>query len=196
MPLNSMYGTTIRGPSGVSIADRVLEADEEALLEQPPAQVVGDAQAGRGLELGVDLAQRARGLLGVELDEALALLREHAERALRRAQRGPAQAVLGVRDAEVGERLGRRVERARGVLLGDLARDEPHLAAGRQAVDRLVRRGLDDRAARASALCSAPPRMSRKNAATGNASSHTGGRTPWRSSSSVVQLLRRRRRMT
>ena len=127
-------------------ADGLLEADEEALLQQPPAQVVGDLQAGRDLQLGVDVAQLARGLLGVELDEALALLAEDAKRALRRAQRGPDEAVLGVDDAEVRQRLGRRVERAGGVDLGDLARHEAHLAAGGQAGDRLVGRVVDDRA--------------------------------------------------
>ena len=74
-------------------ADGLLERDEEAPLEQLPAQVVGDLQAGRVRQLGVDRAQRARGLLGVELDDALALLREDAKDALRRAQRGPGEAV-------------------------------------------------------------------------------------------------------
>src|SRR5919107_1457566 len=79
-----------------------------------------------------------RGLLRVEDDEALALAVEDAEGALRGAQRGPAQALRGVDDAEVGEPLGGRVERAGGVLLGDLARDEAHAPAGRQPGDRLV----------------------------------------------------------
>ena len=127
-------------------ADRLLERDQEVALEQTPAQVVGDLQARRDLQLGVELAQRARGLLGVELDDPLALLAEDAKRALRRAQRGPDEAVGRVDDAEVRQRLGRRVEGARGVLLGDLARHEAHGPARRQAGDRLVRRVRDDRA--------------------------------------------------
>ena len=125
--------------------DGRLELDQEALLEQAPAQVVRHLQAGRDREFGVELAQRAGRLLGVELHQALALGRVGAEDALRRAQRRPAQPFIRVDDAEVGQRLGRRVERARRVLLGHLARDEPHLAAGRQPADRLVGRVLDDR---------------------------------------------------
>ena len=44
-PLYSRYGTRIRGPSGVSMPTGLLERDEEAPLEQPPAQVVRDLQA-------------------------------------------------------------------------------------------------------------------------------------------------------
>ena len=111
-------GTTMRGPSGVLDPRRRLEIDQEALLEQPPAQVVRDLEGRVRRRTRIELAQRARRLLGVELHQTrlLAVVRNTPWGVRRAVQRRPSP-VLTMR---VGQRLGRRVERARGVLLGHL----------------------------------------------------------------------------
>src|SRR3712207_7796101 len=58
-PYTTLFRSDARAVGRVD-ADRLLEIDQEALLEQPPAQAVGDPEAGRHLEFGVDLPQRPR----------------------------------------------------------------------------------------------------------------------------------------
>ena len=73
-----------------------------------------------------------------------------------------------------------------GVLLGHLARDEPHLPAGRQPADRLVGRVARRSTAPTSGACSDAPRMNRKNA------SDREGHQPRRRAHAAAQVLERR----
>ena len=139
-------------PVGADDARRLAEVDEVVLLEQLPAQVVGDLLAGRVLEGRVDLLERARRLVGVQRHDPLALLGEDADDPVGRAQGGPALALRRQGDVEVGEVLGRRVEPALRDLLGHLLGQQAHVAPAGQAADLLVGRVLVERPAHQDAV--------------------------------------------
>ena len=124
--------------------------DQEVLLEQAPAQVVGDLLPGRVLERARrPRLTRARRLPGVERHDPLALLGEDADDPIG-AQRGPGECPRDLHRADSRSGLGRRVEPARGDLHRDLAEVRSGPSA-RPARPGMLRRRRDVHRSRATA---------------------------------------------